>query len=121
MDENGVATIIMNRPSAMNAMDEGIMQGTSAAIAMAADDPNVKCVILTGAGRGFCAGGDVKGMASGGNTSGNGEPSKPMPLEGGIWQLRTNMYSPELLRKMGKPTIAAINGACAGAGFSWGK
>ena len=60
VDVSGVCTITMHRPEAMNAMDEGIIQGTCAAIALASDDPEVKVVILTGAGRGFCAGGDVK-------------------------------------------------------------
>ena len=60
-------------------------------------------------------------QAAGSDTSGNGgtKATIPMPMEGGIWQLRTNMYSSELLRNMGKVTIAAVNGACAGAGFSW--
>lgn len=116
VDENGVCTITMSRPEAMNAMDDGIMLGTCAAIAKAADDQSAKVVILTGAGKGFCAGGDVKGMAESRTGS---APVKPMPMEGAIWQLRANAYSSELLRNMGKVTIAAVNGACAGAGLSW--
>ena len=95
-------------------MSDGIMNGVCFALSQAAADPKAKVVILTGAGRGFCAGGDVKGMSAGGAPKG-----EPMPVDAGVWDLRKNMYSSELLRQMPKVTIAAINGACAGAGFSW--
>lgn len=102
----------------MNSMSPDLIQGACAALAMAASDPDLRVVILTGAGRGFCAGGDVKAMAGEGG-SGPRVKKRPQPMDAGVWGLRSDMYSSELLRNMDKITIAAINGACAGAGFSW--
>jgi 2-(1,2-epoxy-1,2-dihydrophenyl)acetyl-CoA isomerase len=117
VDQSGVCTITLNRPEALNAMNEGIMNGVCYALVKAASDPEAKVVILTGAGKGFCAGGDVKGMAAKGTP--DGKPREPLPVDAGVWGLRTSMHTSELLRNMPKVTIAAINGACAGAGFSW--
>jgi len=115
-----IGTITLNTPEKMNSMTEDVIQGACAAISMAASDPDLRVVILTGAGRAFCAGGDTKGMAAG-NASGGEKPKNPTPnpIDKGVWGLRANAYSSELLRNMNKVTIAAINGACAGAGLSW--
>ena len=64
--ENGIATLTFNRPERLNALSTPIMQGLLDGLPQLADDPAVKVVILTGAGRAFCAGGDVKSMAEGG-------------------------------------------------------
>ncbi|PZC50323.1 MAG: 2-(1,2-epoxy-1,2-dihydrophenyl) acetyl-CoA isomerase [Chloroflexi bacterium] len=107
--QDGIATITLNRPEALNAMDGPLMDATRAGIIAANNDDSVRVVILTGAGRGFCAGGDLR--ASG--TLGEG------PTEARISILRTYMQTSQMLREMRKVTIAAINGAVAGAGLAW--
>jgi len=64
--ENGIATLTFNRPERLNALSVPIMQGLLDGLPRLAGDPAVRVVILTGAGRAFCAGGDVKNMAEGG-------------------------------------------------------
>ena len=61
---DGVATLTMNRPEARNAMSGEMIQGLMEALPRLAMDANVRCVVLTGAGSAFCAGGDVKGFAA---------------------------------------------------------
>jgi len=75
--EDGILTLTMNRPKARNAMSGEMMSAMQAAIPKAAVDPAVRCVVLTGAGGAFCAGGDVKGFASdaGSNENSSGETS----------------------------------------------
>lgn len=121
VDPSGtIATITLNRPDSLNAMGGHLIQGTLAALTRASANPKLRVVILTGAGKGFCAGGDVKGMAA--PSGGKKKPSGPPPefnVDAGVLNLRFHMMSSELLRNMNKVTIAAVNGACAGAGFSW--
>ena len=70
--ESGVLTLTLNRPEARNAMSRAMNEALVAQLAAAELDPAVKCIVLTGAGKGFCAGGDVKGMAARGDgTVGN--------------------------------------------------
>ena len=76
-------------------------------------DNSVRCVVLTGAGGAFCAGGDVKGFAAGG--SGNGAPPT---LEQRALALRPGFEVARMLHELPKPTLAAIPGAAAGAGLS---
>src|SRR5439155_12896872 len=66
--EDGIATLTFNRPERMNALSTPIMEGLLHGLPRLAGDPAVKVVILTGAGRAFCAGGDVKSMAEGGES-----------------------------------------------------
>jgi len=63
--EDGVATLTFNRPERMNALSTPIMEGLLKGLPRLAGDPAVKVVVLTGSGRAFCAGGDVKDMAQG--------------------------------------------------------
>ena len=107
---DGIATITLNRPERLNAMDGPLMDGARAGLIAANNDDAVRVVILTGAGRGFCAGGDLR---AGGASLGEGPP------EARISMLRTYMQTSQMLREMPKITIAAINGAVAGAGLSW--
>ena len=65
--EDGVLTLTMNRPEARNAMSRAMNQALAEQLAAAELDNAVKCIVLTGAGKGFCAGGDVKGMAARGD------------------------------------------------------
>ena len=106
---NGIATITLNRPDSLNAMNASLLEGAVNALDAAALDPHVRVVILTGAGRGFCAGGDLGAT----DTLGHGD------TEAKIEVLKTLQRSSKLLRTMPKVTIAAINGPCAGGGFSW--
>jgi len=113
LDES-VLTLTMNRPEARNAMSGAMTAALAEQLAKAELDPAVKCIVLTGAGKGFCAGGDVKGMASRGDgTIGDNT------IDGAIHRQRVNQRATSgKLFKMPKPTIAALPGAAAGAGLS---
>ena len=112
--DSGVLTLTMNRPEARNAMSGEMTAAMSEQLASAELNPEVRCIVLTGAGKGFCAGGDVKGMAaSGDGTVGNNT------IDGAIHRQRVNQRSTAgKLFGMPKPTIAALPGAAAGAGLS---
>lgn len=110
--DGAVATVTLNRPERLNAMNRELMGAAVAALERAASDESIRVLILTGAGRGFCAGGDLAGFA-------DGEFKRPQPIEERIAELRRNMRTSQILRESDLITIAAINGACAGAGFSW--
>jgi 2-(1,2-epoxy-1,2-dihydrophenyl)acetyl-CoA isomerase len=64
---DGVAVLTMNRPEARNAMSGEMNEAMRATLSSVEVDPEIRCVVLTGAGKGFCAGGDVKGMAASGD------------------------------------------------------
>jgi 2-(1,2-epoxy-1,2-dihydrophenyl)acetyl-CoA isomerase len=113
--DGGVATITLNRPDRMNTMGDDLPERALEALQRAADDADVRAVILTGAGRAFCAGGDLGAMAEGKTARDEATPSE----QGRVEHLRRMMRSSQLLHEMPKVTIAAINGACAGAGLSW--
>merc|ERR1719336_2815008 len=75
-------------------MTRDIQEGACAALSLAASDPELRVVILTGAGKAFCAGGDVKGMA--GARSKEKAPKRkprPSPVDAGVWALRADSYS----------------------------
>ncbi|MEJ6592924.1 MAG: enoyl-CoA hydratase-related protein [SAR86 cluster bacterium] len=112
--ENGVAVLTLNRPEARNAMSGEMNAALQTLLADLELNPAVKCIVLTGAGKGFCAGGDVKGMAA----SGDGTVGDST-IDGAIHQQRVNQRATAgKLYKMPKPTIAALPGAAAGAGLS---
>ena len=67
--DEGVLTLTLNRPEAPNAMSRAINRALARQLAVAALEPNVRCIVLTGAGKGFCAGGDVKRMAASGDST----------------------------------------------------
>ena len=113
--DNGIATLTMNRPEARNAMSGEMMVAMHEALPRLAADANVRCVVLTGAGGAFCAGGDVKGFAAQAGGSGGGGG---FDLEGRAHGLRAGMELSRMLHEMPKPTLAAIPGPAAGAGFS---
>lgn len=96
---DGALVVTLNRPEARNALNGEVGQGIVDALAQAATDPDIRCVILTGAGdRSFCAGLDLKAL-------GAGENLKPV------------MDCLNALRDFPKPLLAAVNGACLGGGF----
>ena len=112
--EAGVLTLTMNRPEARNALTRAMTAALGTQLAAAELDPAVKCIVLTGAGKGFCAGGDVKGMAASGDGTVGGNT-----IDGAIHRQRLNQRATAgKLFKMPKPTLAALPGAAAGAGFS---
>jgi 2-(1,2-epoxy-1,2-dihydrophenyl)acetyl-CoA isomerase len=111
--EDGVATLTMNRPESMNALSPTMMGGLREAVPRLAHDPEVRVIVLTGAGRAFCAGGDVKGMAARADATG-----PPPSMEERAHGLREGMEVSRWLHEMPKPTIAMIRGAAAGAGLS---
>ena len=106
---DGVATLTLNRPDRLNALSAPIMEGLLEALPRLARDTAVGTIVLTGAGRAFCAGGDVKRMAEG-----SIEPS----VEEAVTRLRGRMEVSRLLHEIPKPTIAMVNGPAAGAGMS---
>ena len=112
--DQGVLTLTLNRPDARNAMTAAMNAALASQLAQAELDPNVRCVVLTGAGKGFCAGGDVKGMAARGDgTVGNNT------IDVAIHRQRINQRSVSgKLYTMPKPTLASLPGAAAGAGLS---
>jgi 2-(1,2-epoxy-1,2-dihydrophenyl)acetyl-CoA isomerase len=107
--EDGVAVLTMNRPDALNALTRPMMRGMWEALERYGQDPEIGCIVLTGAGRGFCAGGDVKAMASGEKMLGT--------FEAKAADLRARMDIVRLLHGGAKPTIAMVNGVAAGAGL----
>ena len=115
--DDGVATLTMNRPEARNALSGPMMAGLTEAIPRLGQDPNVRVVVLTGAGDAFCAGGDVKGFASSANASreGSNRPGFEQRVQG----LRQSTVLMEWLHEMPKPTLAVIPGPAAGGGLSF--
>src|SRR3954471_3233201 len=107
---DGVATITFNRPEAMNSLDLATKEALLAAVREVADDPAVRCVVLTGTGRAFCVGQDLKEHVE-------------LLADGGSDALFTTVpehYNPTVtaLATMPKPVVAAVNGIAAGAGAS---
>jgi 2-(1,2-epoxy-1,2-dihydrophenyl)acetyl-CoA isomerase len=107
---DGVAVLTLNRPEKLNALSGEMIQGAIAAIEGYANDPTVGCIVITGAERGFCAGGDVSAMNAGGGA--------PMSFEQRVDRQRASHRLSGLLHSIPKVTIAAVNGAAAGAGLS---
>ncbi len=99
-----VVTITLNRPDALNALNATMRRELSAAIKQLGRDDDVRAIVLTGAGRGFCSGADLRG--------GNAERE--------FRRVLTTEYNPliEAMRAIPKPVIASVNGVAAGAGVS---
>ena len=107
---DNIATITLNRPEAMNSLDIATKVALRDAVTAAADDPGVRCVVLTGSGRAFCVGQDLKEHVTILNDSSSDQLFRTVPEH----------YNPLVtaLAKMPKPVIAAVNGVAAGAGAS---
>lgn len=108
---DAVATVTLNRPTAMNALDTATKDGLREAVGSAADDPGVRAVVVAGAGRAFCVGQDLRehvGLLHGSAT-----------IEE-VWRTVLDHYTPVALAlaTMPKPVVAAVNGVAAGAGAS---
>jgi 2-(1,2-epoxy-1,2-dihydrophenyl)acetyl-CoA isomerase len=102
-----VAILTLNRPDRLNALSSAMMAEGARLIADLGLDPTVGCIALTGSGRGFCAGGDVTTMAAA------GEQTFEQRIDG----LRAGQELSWRLHHVGKPTLALVNGAAAGAGL----
>ncbi|MDH3642991.1 MAG: enoyl-CoA hydratase-related protein [Gammaproteobacteria bacterium] len=101
---DGIGRLTLNRPDRMNGMTNRMLVETYECLQQVAERSDVRVLVLTGAGRGFCPGADLKHYAA-------GEPDIESQPE--------HFRVPLLLHDMPQVTIAAINGACAGAGFGW--
>jgi enoyl-CoA hydratase/carnithine racemase len=109
--EGHVATVTLNRPERLNAITGAMLQRLSEALVACDEDPAVRVVVLTGAGRGFCAGLDLKDTAAGQGIGGEGGVGAAV----GRFDLRN--APPIVLHQLDKPTICALNGAAAGYGM----
>ena len=108
-EDSGIVTITLNRPEKLNALAGYMRRDLAEALEEAGSDPEVRVVIITGAGRAFCAGGDVRFMAE---LVERGDAEEFARLLGAARRVILN------IRQMTKPVIASIEGACAGAGFN---
>ena len=107
----GVASIELNRPEALNAWNVQLGTDLLAAVREAAEDGEARAVVITGAGRAFSSGADLKDI-SGGDTTPDGRPD--------VYKTLTERYHPimEAVRQMPKPVIASVNGPAVGIGCS---
>lgn len=107
---DGVATLTFNRPEAMNSLDTATKVALRDHVAEAAADPAVRAVLLTGSGRAFCVGQDLKEHAEALATG-----------DSGLGRTVVDHYNPTVaaLAAMPKPVVAAVNGVAAGAGASY--
>lgn len=119
---DGIALITLNRPERLNALGGDLLRMLGGHLVECDRDPAVRCVALTGAGRAFCAGGDVQEMQrrNDGATDTAGTPANAIEfLDTQVRMLReTQLAVSHRLHTMGKPTVAVVNGVAVGAGFS---
>ncbi len=115
-----IATITLKRPEQLNALTGDMLREIAEAVEMAEKDAAAVGILLTGAGRGFCAGADMKGLkntADGGQSiSSQGAKKAPSPGDDSMGDDFSVTYT--YLMKVRKPILAAINGPCAGLGFA---
>jgi 2-(1,2-epoxy-1,2-dihydrophenyl)acetyl-CoA isomerase len=102
---DSVATLTMNRPKNLNALNQQLVEDMTAALDIVEADDNIRCVLITGAGRGFCSGADL---------------ADPTGSGGDLGDKLDEFYNPfgQRLRELKVPIVAAVNGPCAGAGMS---
>src|SRR5262245_31115818 len=108
--ESCIATLTLNRPDKRNAMSDDMRSQFVEALESVAADKAIRALVLTGAGKGFCAGGDIAGMERRMKA-----PTGEVGFNGWHRQQRVH-HTQALLHTMPKPTIAAVNGAASGLG-----
>src|SRR6187431_3706618 len=107
---DGIATITLNRPERLNALGDTLREDLHDAVMHASEDDQVRVMVITGAGKGFCSGGDVKAMNEA------KESGAARPLGEKVAPLRDRVLL--AMRDAPQPIIAAVNGAAAGAGMN---
>jgi 2-(1,2-epoxy-1,2-dihydrophenyl)acetyl-CoA isomerase len=110
---DGVLNLTLNQPDKLNALSDQMIAGLLDELGRAAHDADVRCIVVSGAGRGFCSGGDVSRMRERNEADGPG-----LTVEQRMASLRRAEEVSLMLHELPKPTIAALNGAAAGAGLS---
>lgn len=115
--EDGMAWITLNRPSSLNAMNVEMMDGLLLVLDRLAADSRVRCVGLRGAGRAFCAGGDVNEILKRQKAAGDASSTGAL-IEQQYRTMIGHVRSTRLLHEMPKPTIAAVHGHAVGGGLS---
>ncbi|SPM28182.1 Enoyl-CoA hydratase/carnithine racemase, partial [Mycobacterium terramassiliense] len=108
---DGVVVVRLSRPERLNAINEAMQTELGRALGDLADDSSVRAVVLTGAGRGFCAGIDVRDF-------GPGVPEATAPALDRMRFQESMAALAERIRELPQPVIAAVNGPCVGAGFA---
>ena len=120
--EDGVATVTLNKPEKRNALGDILTPALRSVLLTLEADERCGAILLTGAGRAFCAGGDVSGMGSNrgkSNGAGRDAPKKPPSLDEAIRTLIEKQESLTLrMAELDKPIVAALPGPAAGAGLS---
>ena len=104
-----ILTLVMNRPDRLNALNNELSTALNEALIRIANDSSIHVVVLTGAGRAFCAGGDLGAIGKGRE---RGDSTELAPI------LRSGMQAVLNIRTMPQPVIAAVNGPAAGAGMN---
>ncbi len=110
--EGHVAVVTLSRPEKLNALDATLRADVLAALEEVHGDDEIRALVLTGAGRGFCAGVDLSGAAPTGTGSGSGSQNDALDRMGWVGRQATSVY------ELDKPVVAAVNGPAAGAGMS---
>jgi 2-(1,2-epoxy-1,2-dihydrophenyl)acetyl-CoA isomerase len=108
--KDGIATLTLNRPERLNALGDTLRDDLHDALRRSSEDPDVRAIVITGAGRGFCSGGDVKAMHEA------REARRERALLDRIAPSRD--LTLQLMRDAPQPIIAAVNGPAAGAGMN---
>lgn len=108
--EDGIATVVLNRPEKRNALDDGMREELLAALRGLADDKSVRAVVITGTGKAFCAGGDIAAMRERAQA-----PLGELAFNGWSRQQKTHQVV-AFLHTLPKPVVAAVNGAATGLG-----
>ena len=108
--KDGIATLTLNRPDRLNALGGSLREDLYDAVTRSAADPEVRVMVITGAGKGFCSGGDVKAMGE----AKAGQRERPLIEKIAPGRDRTLLA----MREAPQPIIAAVNGAAAGAGMN---
>jgi enoyl-CoA hydratase/carnithine racemase len=114
---DGILWVTLNRPERLNALNRAMFADLQDCFRNAREDRTVRCVVITGAGRGFCAGADVGGSTA--RVSAGQAPAQPRPNdpEGSRLTFRHESEPYVALRRLEVPVIASVNGVCVGAGF----